>query len=648
MANPLSDKEKNNDLQDGKAPATNAGHAQIGAYSPATSTAPNLSAQAWEESGQKKALKETVKGRGLIRMFSRGVMGATAFALGGYYATHKMKGYTPAGKVGNWVQGIARFFDVAAGTPIKTIVNALGHDGEAFVTFRPTMHYPGYSKPGRSLGYEVTMVTFDFATMSVGDFWGRKIMHTLDPNKERPKWQREDGSINWAQALKTFGKNWWTALTYSQGEDWAVAVPYCLIMRHVGTPIIDKFVPGFRYEFDRNGNGGGMIIDDHGKIRGNFTAAGAINLWERFTTYNVGTLMFREAYNWTGGKFQHWWKTGEMPSLAEENPSNPNRNLAQATVDGISQFSNWITRSTVKAVTYMIPAVPFFWITRTPQHKYQAALIHPEKGALKYLRPDGEELLVRLNAPIAPETPVFFAATHESAPNPFAHGQNIDPHATTWGWFDTVMNPIAKASDKIRTAVNKPIAKIYDATLKKMPAFRKMDSVSVADTYINAAIAYTPYFWAKSDWLADRLDYGRMDAAVDRTIEGVTSLKPNEFTAGVGEMWQAIKRQPLKDPVREEYAQCLEATDATPSDNKFDVNPHAGESCDFLLPKRRPKKQDAAAAQPKPELNWRERIIAGKAEDKPEVGANKPTGYAEKEEMRKLLESLQPPTNSIN
>lgn len=628
------------------------GQVNVGAYNP------ELSKQAWEES--KLALKDTPKGRAVIRMFSRGVMGATGFVIGGHIANTMMKGYAPHIEINplkNPVQGIARAFDVAVGKPLKAVVNLMGRDGEAFVnSFRPTARFENYKpgKMGRSLGHEAVMVTFDFATMSIGDFWGRKIVHTLDPKKQKPSWRRDDGGINWSQAIKTFGHNWWAALTYSAGEDWAVAVPYCLTMRHIGTPALNSMFPGYKYEFDRNGNGGGMLVNEHGKITGNMTVPGVLNLWERFTTYNVGTLMFREAYHWTGNRIKHWWKTGDTPALVEANPEKPNRSAGETVVDGVKQFSNWVTRSTAKAVMYMIPSVPFFWITRTPQHKFQGAFIHPEKGAVMFGA--GEGKLLRANTPLAEiekemqsGNRFFFSATQEAVANPLVQDgvlKPINPNAKSWGMVDTAMNPIAKAADAVRGKLRGPIGRIYE-----MLGVSKGKGAGFADTYINASMAYTPYFWAKSDWLADKWDYGRTDAAVDRTIAGAVQLNPGEFKAGLHEIGRAMRGQPLPDPIREKYAQCLIATDATPSDNKFDINPNEGQSCDSLLPQRVKKEQEEKEKQraaERSELNWRERIVAARPEDKPEVGANNPKSYAEREEMRKLLEQLQPPTSSIN
>jgi hypothetical protein len=626
----------------------------VGAYNP------ELTAQAWDKDNESnKALKDTVKGRGMIRLFSRGVMGASAFAIGGWYANKQMRTYGIDKPVENWVQAIARAFDHGAGTPIKAAVNILGRDGEKFVNnFRPTVKYEGYAKAGRSLGHEVVMVTFDFATMSIGDFWGRKIAHTLDPNREKPVWKNEDGSIDWSKALKTFSKNWWSALSYSQGEDWAVAVPYCLAMRHMGTPALNKVFPGYKFEFDRNGNGGGMLVNAAGRVTGNFTTAGLLNLWERFTTYNVGTLMFREAYHWAGSRMGHALETHEMPALVEKNPANPNRSTVDTITDGAKQFGNWVVRSTAKAVTYMIPAVPFFWITRTPQHKFQGAFIHPEKGVLMYHDAKGAKQLLRANTLEADKiTNVFFSATGEHSINPFSYGE-VKPNAKTWGLVDTLMNPIAKVNDKIRTQLRGPIGKLH----AKIPGVNKATGISNAETYINAAIAYTPYFWAKSDWLADKWDTGRTDAAFDRAIAGAMKLNAGEFRAGMHEVGRALKEKAFDDPVREQYAQCREATDSTPSDNKFDINPVQGGNCDKILHEAdhisfagRVKKKDVSPAatekaQPKiapsSPLNFRERMIHGGK--KTEVVSPRGVSHAEAQEMRKALEDFNPPTNSIN
>lgn len=680
MGNPLSDDdkklEKNGTVPTAAAPTPAADFSgkEVGAYAKQAVQAPDLSEEAWNKGGE--AWKDSVKGRALIRAFSRGVMGASAFAVATVYAGKKMGSYHPDKPIENWVQGIARFYDVTFGKPIKGAVNLMGKDGDRFVnSFRPSIYFPSYGgKPGRSLGHEVVMVTFDFASMSIGDFWGRKIMHTLDPKKERPAWKRKDGSIDWDQALKTFGKNWWTAITYSAGEDWAVAVPYVLTMRHVGTPIVNKLIPGYRYDFDINGVGGGIKINEQGRITGNFTTAGVINLWERFTTYNVGTLIFREAYHWIGSRVNHVWKHHEMPGIVEQDPLNPHRTGLQTVADGATQLANWLTRSTVKAVMYMIPAVPFFWVTRVAQHKFRGPLIHPEKGPLMYMR-NGKTLTAVHAATIASphhpntkftdphftaQTPVFHFKSHhtlmplseqirEPAVNPFIHGP-IDPHAKTWGFADTLLTPIGKAADTVREKLRGPVGELFGGGA---------DGRTRAGTYMLASMAYTPYFWAKSDWLADKWDTGKMDVALDRTIAGAVHLNPGEFKAGTREVWQSLWHKPFADPKRELYAQCRDITDKTPSDNKFDINPNEGESCDALfLETKKPKKLFAEMATPKarlpelaaakPELSWSERMVTGKPEGKLESDANKRKSHSEKEELRKLLEQSTPPTNSVH
>jgi hypothetical protein len=669
MDKPLPDKDKTPDREENTPDATGTAVQKSGNdYNP----------QLTEEALAKKtALKDTPQGRAAIRIFSRGLLGTTAFAIGGIYAGRTMSGYTPHGPVKNWVQGIAKFYDVVFGKPLKATANFLGRDGEKFVNnFRPTVpFYKDTGKFGRSLGHEVVMVTFDFASMSVGDFWGRKIAQTVDPNGEPVKWKRKDGSVDWNEAVKTFGHNWWTALTYSAGEDWAVAVPYVLSMRHITTPLVDKMIPGYRHDFDLTGSGGGLKINSQGKITGNFTTAGVINLWERFTTYNVGTLLFREAYHYTGNRVKHAWQTGEIPALIDQDPDHPQRSAPEKLWAATKQFVNWGARGTVKALTYMIPAVPFFWVTRVPQNKFRGAFIHPEKGALIYEKYHDEKgvvwhavhanTLMRPDHPKArfgdekftKDTPVYFLKgldkegkyIVERAVNPFKDGP-IDPHAKTWGVVDAALNPVAKAADKTREVLRKPFGHMFNALGVVSDKIRDVIGRPLkhkyspgeegrlrAGTYLMASMSYTPYFWAKSDWLADKWDYGRMDVAVDRTLAGAAHLKPGEFKAGLGEMWQALKRQPLKDPVREKYAQCREATDESPSDNKFDVNTTIGESCDAILKKKPPEH----------ELTWQERTISGK---KPEIAAheNNPKGHAEREEMRKALEELQPPTNSIN
>lgn len=563
-----------------------------------------LSDEQWQKEFQNNGLrwKDSPLGRLGIRTVSRGLFGAAAFTWASYYSGAKMVGYTPHGKVQNWVQGIARAYDVLAGVPIKKAVTLLGMDGEKFLTFRPTQTYTGYKGFGRSLGHEVIGVTFDFGAMSIGDFWGRKLADAVDPNVKLD-WVNNDGSINPSKAASNFVKNWWTAITYSAGEDWAVAVPYVLTMRHIGTPAINKIFPGYLQDYDRNGNGGSLLVNNAGKITGNLTMAGVMNLWERFTTYNVGTLMFREMYAWTGDKLKYTMNTGKLPNLIDTDPGAPVRTGSETVAHAASQFGHWMARDVLKGTMYMLPAVPFFWASRVPQHKYRGYFINAEKGALTY-GPQRKPL--RVNSMVSdPEfnhlTEVYFGKTNERAINPFS-AKGFDPHAKTYGMMDTLLTPIGRASDAVHslfspltnwlernhTWVNNNLGMNLDVSLQGKA--RLKGGAAVTHTYTNAAIAYTPYFWAKSDMLSNYWDTGRTDVSLDRIVDGALARNWSEVKAGANETWHSITGRPLPARERELEAQCRIASDISPHDSEYEVNaptPHA--RCNTFTGRLQPK-----------------------------------------------------------
>jgi len=642
----------------------------FGAYSPEAGYGLDLSSERREaefQDNNKRQWKDSVAGRGAIRLFSRGALGAAAFTWGTYYAGAKMRRYNPHASPKNFVQGIAKAYDIVFGTPIKGLVNALGHDGEKFLTFRPTLDgWSGYSgKMGRSLGHEVVGVTFDFASMSVGDFWGRKIADTLDPNVKKD-WVNENGGINYTKAATRFGYNWWTALTYAAGEDWAVGVPYVLTMRHIGTPLINKAFPGYAMDFDRNGAGGSLLVNDHGRIRSNFTTAGVFNLWERFTTYNIGTLLFRETYTWTANRLKHIWEHGERAPLVPFNPDNPDRTMPEAVVDGAKDLGLWASRNAVKATMYMLPAVPFFWLSRVPQHKYRGYFIHPEKGILKYMS-GTEEMALRvhtqqLDPHFTPKTPVFFSNTHEAAANPFASG-SFDPHAKTYGLLDWLLAPIGRLSDRLRRKshpfgrwLDKHPDIAYDLAgleLDVSPLGRKklLSGRAVANTYVNAAVAYAPYFWAKSDLFAHAWDSGRTDVAIERTLKGLGMLNVPEAGKGITEIGYALRGEALPDPQREAEAQLRIETKLTPPDSSYDISPIAARheqaeeqaespiNTQGFAERLRDHKQQANDRMAKFKQQQRPASYAQAVE---EAALRAPT-YAEQERIRKEAANATPP-----
>jgi hypothetical protein len=101
----------------------------------------------------------------------------------------------------------------------------------------------------------------------------------------------------------------------------------------------------------------------------------------------------------------------------------------------------------------------------------------------------------------------------------------------------------------VLTEALKPAAKFF----KKNPDFGALSKH--AQRYMDATLAYTPYFMVKTDLLNTAYDTPRMDMAIDRMIGGIGHLKFGEFKAGAGEVLHSVMMRPFNDPDREKLAQ---------------------------------------------------------------------------------------------
>jgi hypothetical protein len=632
---PLEDKNKINNPQAPDAgvatvPASKVDFSQahVGAYNP------NLTAQNWEK--EKKPWNASPQGRLAIRLFSRGVMGAAFFTAGGLLNQKWMAGYDPKSKVANPLQFIAKLIDTGVGKPIEVTVKGItGSEKAAFnaTRFRPTN--PTYKGLGRTLGDETVAVTFDFFCASIGDAWGRDIAGFIDPNAKH-KWIK-NGHIDVPETVKTALKTAWRYVSYNGGEDWAVAIPYCYYMKGQRA-ILNKFHPGFAYDSDRNLNGGSTKVDDHRRPIGNYNGVGIFDLQNRFVVYNMGTLAYRELYDYVGRKIHG--KPAVLYGAADEAPP-------QGLGAKMASVFKWMARSVIKAGIYMTPAVPFFWITRTPQTKYRGLLINPEKGFVGYGQDAAPSAVTAdINQSRIGDQPLSFishdTATHQYTrhPSPTTAGSidslPYDPYHQRFGVANAALNKVGKFNNSVMNAAQ-PIADRVSASGKLDWAKRGLgvnDFTGFKNTYVNAAFAYTPYMYAKYEF-ANLWDNGKMDVATERMIDGASHLNWSEFKAGAGEVWRTFLHKPLKDPARQAIADHRLHLDKSPPDGiKQDTangNGNGNDNHDV---------QEAQAERP-----WRERVVQG---EKPEVGANSPKTHTEREEMREALKNMQPPTPSIN
>lgn len=380
---------------------------------------------------EKPDWQQTMTGRIATRIFTRGFFGALAFTWAGSYAGRSLRNYDPHSirdftewrkalinpravsteayvNQPNTMQAVAKAFDVLAGTPIKAVAKVLGgKDGQLWADkathFRPRAMYHDpiskirsdaqwqYRTYGRSLGHEVVAITTDFAAASAADATARFLAQVIDPNVEKDDeammrkegehaqfdWYR-NGAFSPAAFAKDTLKKAWQVVSFNQGEDWAVAVPYAYFMKWHRN-VIDRVSPGFKYASDHAHWNGASIKAlahmrpggvSHIQEVGDYNIEGAWDLQARFTVYNVLTLMYRETYKNIANGVSQWWKGPSwLPKLSF--PANP----VESAVEGAGDAVRYGVKSFIKANLYMQPAVPFFWLFRVPQSKWRASPI---------------------------------------------------------------------------------------------------------------------------------------------------------------------------------------------------------------------------------------------------------------------------------
>ena len=579
----------------------------IGAYGGRGAVANALAGNPWGT--EHKHWTQTVKGKLAIRLFTRGIVGSAFFAIGQIMAGKGMQGYHPDRPVRSLAKGsrlktfmhnIAWAVDKAVGAPIQKAVTLATGDPEKglhAVTFRHQRQvFDGKQlSTGRSLGSEVVNITFDFAMASIGNGLGDEIAYGIFDPKTRASWLK-NGHFDPLHALKRAAKGVWKILSYRQGEDWAVAIFYAYYMK-AQHKLIDTYVaPGFNHDFVRGHNGGSVIVNDKGKIVGNYQLAGALDLQGRFTVYNIGTLIFRETYNKIGKALVGWKNKGfGAPEIAwPKTPGEAIHTAAESTVD----TAKYLIRSAIKGTIIMTPSVPFFWMWRTPQSKYRGVAIHPEYGPVSILNPNynprdpssrralnvtaSRELFQThyglephvVDSIGGPGDKAFFRSRRDitlpskhpfaDIPDPAAPGgvRHFDPfgnhhydfakgpkqgglYSALNKGFNMVLNPLGRLNYKANQAI-KPVAMPFASTFSKNESTQRRFS----RTYTDAAFAYTPYFAIKTDVMGNLYDNAQMNMSIDRAVDGVFHLNLGEVKAGFQEVLSTLKRKPLADPKR--------------------------------------------------------------------------------------------------
>lgn len=588
---------------------------------------------------EKPAWSDSAKGRLAIRMFSRGILGAALFTIGGRMSRTQLVDYDP--HTFKWsdtksrpLQGIAKLFDEAFGKPIGAMarwrVNTKGMtQAEAQLAkanaewdatmFRSTSYYHsngckldhnGRPMNGRSLGAEMVSVSFDFAMMSVGDAAGRNFVQMIDPHI-RKTWMLNDkgekakegekAHFSADKFIQSWGRSAWRIFSKNQGEDWAVALPYVYQMRWQRKMLSKAFSndqKGIKVVFDHAWNGGAHKINNEGKIIGDYQLAGAIDLHGRFVGYNVLTLMFREGYDGLAHKLNRWKQDGYSLNLHIPKHIDLIGDLNHAVRYGVKSF--------IKANLYMNPAVVPFWLMRVPQSKWRGGYINTglangineiassepitnrllaeaakqgkslqelEKSAIHYA-PNGNAIFnfstanKRVTGQTLSNTKTFYFNNTPvnniyqgvSGPNSWKIYEHYEPGLSTW--FSKALNPFGQFSYWLGGKFNQALGALPEGAIKNfigledaaMIAKQRGKAVTMNGTqagretfarnFVDASLAYTPYFFAKSE-LGLRVDdrptngsAGKMDNAIYKFIDNVVALNPKKTGASVKEIWK--------------------------------------------------------------------------------------------------------------
>lgn len=576
------------------------------------------------------AWSDSARGRGMIRLLSRGVAGAGFFVLGGHIAKKQMEGYDSFMKLselkplqnGKPLQYVAKAWDKAVGRPIEWATYHLTR-GDAVkkadaawevTNFRSKLYNRpagaanfttdryGYTRylNGRGLGEEVVSITFDFFMASIGDAATRNIIQAFDPNVKQNWWIDDQGHAstkdkghfdakNWSKSL---GRATWRVLSKNAAEDWAAALPYVYQMKWQRQALA-KVWHGFKLSADHGWNGGVAQVETSGakagQVVGGYQMPGVLDLQTRFMGYNWYTLMYREAYDAIGRNIHEWRRTGHIKMPEFDNP-------VQAVTDTLGFGARYITKSLIKSAMYMAPAVPFFWITRTPQSKWRGGFVdkalatekdanvaenafltlHPH-GPAAGKGPSGSIFTENFLGDLYPRAHLIHDTRDLQNGGKIYYGSGRTLEKVTHGSgaksvfdmkhpyefkgvhrtpFERVLNVFGAASYHTGTGFTKVIDKVAPkgdmfsrALFKEKNAAGKLvpmqgeklllEREKMARMFVDASFSYTPYMWAKAE-TGLRVDDRRSSEQLGQMDKAIYRFLDNTFTFNFKGAWQAL------------------------------------------------------------------------------------------------------------
>ncbi|GEM_PF-6922151 len=388
---------------------------------------------------------------------------------------------------------IAYLFDATFGKGIKTAGNLLNGKGEELTTFHPTAFFGPFNaaakiNPGYTLGEEIVRATWGYAAGSIGDAWGRNLAGICDPNVKK-SWIH-DGKVNFAELGKATLKATWNILSYRQGEDWAVALPYVYLMRGMRSASAKTWGMSDKIPYTNGHAGiGDNFVVDNGEVIGNKFSHGLWDLQTRFTVYNILTLAYRDTYNHFATSFHNWGEHGYKPGDLLDLPHT-----------SISETIKYAAKTAIKGTLYMTPAIPLFSFPRTAQAATTASFID-------------KDLTTRV------EKPSGFKAYD----------------AKNYQDFSKILRPIGMICEK----VEKTAEGAFSFLGFKQPA-------EWGRQWARSAIGYTPYMIAKYEG-EQLVNTPQMDASLYRTLDGIGALNWSEAKAGAYDTWNSLWHKPISE-----------------------------------------------------------------------------------------------------
>ena len=435
-----------------------------------TSTEPILEKKIWSpvfsEFEKHKRWGETYKGRLAMRSVSRFFIGTAFFAAGTVYGYNKIPGYNNYEAPKNILQHVARFVDNTAGKAIETVAYGITHDknkAQKAIMFRDSvdrgfLDYNANPIKGHSLGYEAVRVTFNFASMSFGDYMARYFISLFDKNASTG-WVK-DGRLNFPGGMKELGHAIFKGITYGSGEDIFAAVPYVYYLR-AQSKLMDKVDPGFQKVFDRSMMGSGVKLNDEGQAIGGDKLEGVIGFTAGFTVYNILTKFYRDLYATIQERFSDLRHGRPHKKIADPEHHGP--------IAAVKRAVMYFLVTTSKMTFIAMPSAFVFSLLRVPQIKGAGRI---------YLDAQGELSEFTTRSP--------HMAGHERP------------------WFVSSANLVRDTADGLGNFYSRALRKASERT-----GIRYARTDMFAHEWADAAVAYTPYFMMKSDLMSPFLDTAR-------------------------------------------------------------------------------------------------------------------------------------------